>query len=127
MSEALKENLAILGLKISDADLRGKLKSLRIENHPDTSGGRFRSDEQRVIYHASDDALRMLDETAPDETGTNLQIISDNQKSIWKTQAALVKLIDEQRQKATTVSIQDAVKASESKARFEIASSTHYR
>jgi hypothetical protein len=70
---SLTENLKTLGLAISDPDLRVKLRNLRKDNHPDTSGGDFRNSDQNATYHAADQALAHMG--ADSEIGKQIQVL----------------------------------------------------
>lgn len=113
---SLTENLETLGLVISDPDLRVKLRSLRKDNHPDTSGGEFLSPDQRITYHAADDALKHMGESL--RTGTEIQVAPET--SLTNTEATLDIVVRERDALLAEANRARATTIAEEKARSEI-------
>jgi hypothetical protein len=114
------DNLRTLGLQVTDPDLRAKLKLLRKANHPDATGGEFKTEDQKASYHAAEDALGELENSNGSETGTELQILPESHRALVQTNKALQKLLEERERNIETVAKQKAASSAEQSARTAI-------
>lgn len=123
MTPNLAEKLGALGIPIalSAPQVRERLKTVLKENHPDTTGGTFRTDEQGGRYQTARDALDLLDTIdSPSVSGREIQVFAENQTALAQTQSSLAKIIDEQRRQISALEQRQNVEASESKANSAI-------
>lgn len=118
MASDLEEKLEALGVptSIPDEDQRRRLKAILRENHPDRTGGHFKSEKQERLYQMANDALEIIDLSSASKN--QLQVVAEGH-------SALLKLMHEERQLLNAREQRETAGLAEARANSAIVNSVH--